>query len=146
MVNNYPKHKTDLNTIFCSLRCFIWTPNAFSSFFFLPVESKKLPFCGSGQQKEIFYSMAATIVRSKGNSYGVSCRKVTLFPAIVSGRGVTLFGVALILFSYTLPAGTSTLGVFPLNPEKLKYSTTIEANRLVFVMFPGPSCVLLQDL
>lgn len=55
-----------------SSRCFIWTPKAI-----LPAEKKSclLAFCGSGQQEEIFYSMAATIVRLEDNSYRQSWKE-----------------------------------------------------------------------
>ena len=68
--------------------------------------------CGSGQQEEIFYSMAATRVRLEENSYRLSWKEAEafLFPAIVCvfGRGTT----PLILFSYVLPGGTSMLSSF----------------------------------
>ena len=71
-----------------------------------------LALCGSGQQEEIFYSMAATRVRLEENSYRLSWKEAEafLFPAIVCvfRRGTT----PLILFSYVLPGGTSMLSSF----------------------------------
>lgn len=63
------------NTLYFTIssRCFIQTPKAI-----LPAERKKsclLAFCGSGQQEEIFYSMAATIVRLEENSYRQSWKE-----------------------------------------------------------------------
>lgn len=71
-----------------SSRCFILTPKAIS-----PAERKSclLAFCGSGQQEEIFYSMAATIVRLEENSYRQSWKEaeaVLFLPLSVSSGEV----------------------------------------------------------
>lgn len=59
-----------------SSRCFIQTPKAI-----LPAERKscRLAFCGSGQQEEIFYSMAATRVRLEEKSYRLSWKEAEAF-------------------------------------------------------------------
>lgn len=78
--NKITRNVLKYNFLFFTMtsRCWNRTPKAI-----LPAEEKKskaalLAFCGSGQQEEIFYSMAATIVRLEGNSYRLSRRKVKL--------------------------------------------------------------------
>lgn len=95
-------------------------------------------FCGSGQQEEIFYSMAATIVRLEESGYRRSWREAFLFlPLSGVFRRAThhpSHGVTSILFSPQQACSVAFLNVHLLNHlsfekklrKRLEYSTTEE--------------------
>lgn len=84
---NISKHNFLYSTI--RSRCFILTPKAIS-----PAESKSclVAFSGSGQQEEIFYSMAATILRLEGKELqAIMCEGDAFLPLSASPGEVCPF-------------------------------------------------------